>query len=144
MFHMRDGWRVDNGIDVFRAISGDPTLQRFSVVEVVADVQTYEVRVSLLNQDGQQCWRKFYCSNISKIIEIILNKDSIAAEICVIDVGRSKSIVLGEPVLEIFEVAENQETRLFFCRTESGVLLSDEFDKISAEVCDRAKLIWHD
>jgi len=142
MFHAQDSWKARNGSDAFRAMSREPTLQRFSVIEVVSDIPTYEVKVAFLDEDGQQCWRKFFTAEISKIVNIILNAGVVSASVSVIELGRWKNIIVGERVSEIFRAEGNNNSVFFFCRTVAGVLLGDEFDMVNSLICDDVKSIW--
>jgi hypothetical protein len=142
MFHTEAGWKSDDGIDVFRAISGSPTLQRFSLVEIVSSAPTYQVDLVFLDQEGEQCWRKFFCAEISKLAHMILGENISAARISVISVGRYKKIEVGERIMEIFEAPKGVNSSFFFCETTTGILLSDEIFEISATVCGTATSIW--
>lgn len=142
MFHTQEQWREDKQIDVFRALSGDPTRQRFSVVEVFADTPTYEVKVAFLSDEGEQCWRKFLCTQILKVVEFVLGQDVVMAQVSINSQGKSKDIVLGELILELFEYRKSSRTSNFFCVTSSGKVLSDEIDDESQVMPCGARLIW--
>lgn len=142
MFHTQAAWRSDDAIDVFRAISGIPTLQRFSLVEILSNMPTYQVDIAFFDEEGEQCWRKFFCTEISKIAKLVLGDDFLKARISVISVGTLKNIVVGEGVFEIFEISKAGNSPFYFCRTASGTLLSDGIHEISSTISESAKLIW--
>lgn len=144
MFHAQDGWKAHNSRDAFRAMSCEPTLQRFSVIEVVSDIPTYQVKVAFLDEDRHQCWRKFFSAEISAIVDIILNAGVVAVSVSVIELGRCKDIIVGERVSKIFSIAGEDNDLLFYCRTTTGVLLSDKIGKVNSLIVDQAKLIWEE
>lgn len=142
MFHTQAAWRSDDAIDVFRAISDTPTLQRFSLVEIVSNMPTYQVDLAFCDEEGEQCWRKFFCTEISNIAKLVLSDNFLKARISVISVGTLKNIVVGEGVFEIFEICRAGDSSFYFCRTASGILLSDGIYEISSTISESAKSIW--
>ena len=142
MFHTQAEWMADEGIDVFRAISGVPTLQRFSIVEVFTNTPTYEVKVAFVDEEGMQFWRKFLCMTLSKVVEIVLGNGVVTAIVSVNSSGASKNIVLGEPISAIYESADNLTRSTLFYKSTSGELISDEISDIRVGMHDDAKVVW--
>lgn len=142
MFHTQDEWRVDEGVDVVRALSDEPTRQRFSVVQVFTNTPTYEVWIAYLDAEGEHCWRRFLCTLISKVIELVLGDDVVVAKVTISSVGIVKNLSLGETILEIFEYTKNSEPAIFFCVTSGGISLSDKIDNIGARIPDSAISVW--
>ena len=142
MFHTQAAWRSEDGIDVFRAISGNPTLQRFSLVEIVSHMPTYEVDLAFLDDEGEQCWRKFFCTEIAKLAHLVLGEGVLTSRVSVISVGRSKNISIGDEVFEIYETSRGDNLSSFFCKTANGVLLSDEIYEAAPALSGAAKSIW--
>lgn len=142
MFHTQDEWRIDEKVDVVRALSEDPTRQRFSAVQVFTITPIYEVRIAYLDVEGGHCWRRFLCTLISKVIELVLGDDVVVAKVTINSVGIVKDLALGETILEIFECTKSLESATFFCITSGGVSLSDKIDNIGARIPDGATSVW--
>jgi hypothetical protein len=142
MFHTQDEWRADDGIDVYRALSGVPSLQRFSIVEVFSNTPTFEVELAFLDEEDEQCWRKFLCVRLKHVAEIILRADVVAAKVSINSMGRFKNISVGEPIQEIFRKRLRFESEIFFCKTSSGTFISDEIGDLNIEMQEAPILIW--
>lgn len=73
-----------------------------------------------------------------------MNADVVAVSVSVIELGRCKDIFVGERVSKIFSIVGEDNELLFYCRTTTGVLLSDKIGKVNSLIVDQAKLIWEE
>lgn len=66
---------------------------------------TYKVDLAFLDDEGEQCWRKFFCTEISKLAQLVLGESVFTSRVSIISVGRLKNISIGDEVFEIYETS---------------------------------------